>query len=40
VRIVPAAAPDQEVLLTVSLSGFTAGFQALVDGVAAAEQGD
>ena len=39
VRIVPAAAPDQEVILTVSLAGFTAGFQALVDGVAAA-QGD
>lgn len=37
VRIVPAVAPDQEVVLTVSLSGFTAGFQALVDGVAAAE---
>jgi len=37
VRIVPAAAPDQEVLLDISLSGFTAGFQALVDGVAAAD---
>jgi invasion protein IalB len=37
VRIVPAAAPDQEVVLNVSLRGFTAGFQALVDGVAAAE---
>lgn len=37
VRIVPAAAPDQEVVLTVSLRGFTAGFQALVDGVAAAQ---
>ena len=35
VRIVPAVAPDQEVILTVSLSGFTAGFQALVDGAAA-----
>jgi invasion protein IalB len=33
VRIVPAAAPDQEVILTVSLAGFTAGFQAVVDGV-------
>ncbi|ROU04086.1 invasion associated locus B family protein [Histidinibacterium lentulum] len=28
VRLVPAAAPDQEVLLDVSLSGFTAGFSA------------
>jgi invasion protein IalB len=28
VRLVPAAAPDQEVLLDVSLSGFTAGFAA------------
>jgi invasion protein IalB len=37
VRIVPAAAPDQEVILDVSLAGFTAGFQALLDGVAAAE---
>jgi invasion protein IalB len=36
VRIVPAAAPDQEVLLSVSLSGFTAGFRALADSVAAA----
>lgn len=36
VRIVPAAAPEQEVLLTISLSGFTAGFAALVDGVARA----
>jgi invasion protein IalB len=35
VRIVPAAAPDQEVVLTVSLRGFTAGFEALVDGAAA-----
>lgn len=25
-RVVPAAAPDQEVLLTISLTGFTAGF--------------
>jgi len=25
-RLVPAAAPDQEVLLTMSLSGFTAAF--------------
>lgn len=40
IRIVPAAAPDQQVLLDVSLSGFTAGFQALVDGVAAAEGGN
>jgi invasion protein IalB len=39
VRIVPAAAPDQEVMLTVSLAGFTAGFQALVDGVAATQEG-
>lgn len=39
VRIVPAAAPDQEVLLDISLAGFTAGFQALVDGVAAAAEG-
>jgi invasion protein IalB len=37
VRIVPAAAPDQEVVLTVSFRGFTAGFRALLDGVAAAE---
>jgi invasion protein IalB len=37
VRIVPAAAPDQEVVLDISLSGFTAGFQALKDGVAKAE---
>jgi invasion protein IalB len=37
VRIVPAAAPDQEVILDVSLAGFTAGFQALKDGVAKAE---
>ncbi|RYH03441.1 invasion associated locus B family protein [Salipiger sp. IMCC34102] len=28
-RMVPAAAPDQEVLLTVSLSGFTAGFESV-----------
>ncbi len=27
-RLVPAAAPDQEVVLTISLSGFTAGFDA------------
>ena len=38
VRIVPAAAPDQEVVLNVSLRGFTAGFQALVDGVAPAQE--
>lgn len=40
VRIVPAAAPDQEVLLDISLRGFTAGFQALLDGVARAEAGE
>jgi invasion protein IalB len=40
VRIVPAAAPDREVILDVSLRGFTAGFQALVDGVEAAEDGN
>jgi invasion protein IalB len=28
-RIVPARAPDQQVVLLVSLSGFTAGFNAL-----------
>lgn len=28
-RMVPAAAPDQEVVLTMSLSGFTAGFEAV-----------
>jgi invasion protein IalB len=28
IRLVPAAAPNQEVLLTLSLSGFTAGFSA------------
>jgi invasion protein IalB len=28
-RIVPAAAPDQEVVVQISLSGFTAGFNAL-----------
>lgn len=38
VRIVPAAAPDQEVLLDVSLRGFTAGFQAMVDAVARAAE--
>jgi invasion protein IalB len=27
-RLVPAAAPDQEVVLTISLAGFTAGFDA------------
>lgn len=31
IRIVPAAAPDQEVLLDVSLSGFTAGYAAVVE---------
>ncbi len=30
-RIVPARAPDQNVILTASLKGFTAGFQALQD---------
>jgi invasion protein IalB len=30
-RMVPAAAPDQEVILTVSLTGFTAGFENLVE---------
>jgi invasion protein IalB len=40
VRIVPAAAPDQEVILDISLAGFTAGFQALVDGVEAAADGN
>ncbi len=30
-RIVPARAPDQNVILTASLKGFTAGFQALLD---------
>ncbi len=29
-RLVPAAAPDQEVLLTMSLTGFTAGFEGVV----------
>lgn len=29
-RMVPAAAPDQEVLVTLSLSGFTAGYDELV----------
>jgi invasion protein IalB len=37
VRIVPAAAPDQQVVLDVSLAGFTAGFQALEDGQDAQE---
>lgn len=31
VRIVPAAAPDQVVTLTISLSGFTAGFSAVAE---------
>lgn len=31
VTIVPAAAPDDTVVLTLSLSGFTAGFNALLD---------
>lgn len=35
VRIVPAAAPDQEVILTVSLTGFTAGFNKVVELAAA-----
>ncbi|MEY1555362.1 invasion associated locus B family protein [Yoonia sp. R2331] len=30
-RLVPAAAPDQEVLLDVSLTGFTAGFDGVVN---------
>ncbi|QMU57640.1 MAG: invasion associated locus B family protein [Boseongicola sp.] len=30
IRIVPAAAPDQTVDLTMSLSGFTAGYEALI----------
>lgn len=36
-RIVPAAAPDQNVILTLSLSGFTAGFAALQESAAATE---
>ncbi|PYE86036.1 invasion associated locus B family protein [Pseudoroseicyclus aestuarii] len=32
VRIVPAAAPDQEVTLDMSLAGFTAGFDAISEG--------
>lgn len=31
-RMVPAAAQDQDVVLTLSLAGFTAGYQTLVDG--------
>ncbi len=31
IRLVPAAAPDEEVLLTMSLSGFTAGFAGVVN---------
>ncbi len=34
-RIVPAAAPDQQVNLSVSLAGFTAGFDAVVKNQAA-----
>ena len=30
IRLVPAAAPDQEIVLTVSLTGFTAGFEGVV----------
>ena len=30
-RMVPAAAPDQEVILNVSLTGFTAGYDGLLD---------
>ncbi len=30
IRLVPAAAPDEEVLLSMSLSGFTAGFDGVV----------
>lgn len=37
VRIVPAAAPDQTVDLSVSLSGFTAGFEAVNERNAQAE---
>jgi invasion protein IalB len=40
VRIVPAAAPDQEVLLDVSLRGFTAGFKAMQDAIARAQSGE
>ncbi len=36
-RIVPAAAPDQEVVLSVSLSGFTAGLQSVIETNAAAQ---
>jgi len=38
IRIVPAAAPDQQVTLDVSLSGFTAGFNAVVESNAAASE--
>lgn len=31
IRIIPARAPDQQVILSASLKGFTAGFQAVVD---------
>ena len=31
IRLVPAGAPDQEVLLTMSLTGFTAGIEGTVD---------
>jgi invasion protein IalB len=34
--IVPVVAPDQKVILTISLKGFTAGYDALVASVAAA----
>lgn len=34
IRIVPARAPDQEVLLTLSLSGFTASYRALTEAAA------
>ncbi len=40
VRIVPAQAPDQEVLLDISLRGFTAGFRAMVDAVARSQAGE
>lgn len=37
-RIVPAAAPDQQVSLSVSLAGFTAGFDAVVKNQAAVNE--
>ena len=38
-RIVPVIAPDQEVVVGISLSGFTAGFAALVDRISTSELG-